>query len=116
MKTIYLTVFLTIAGTVYMMQRINVPLPVLINNHLNDFLCMPVVLKLCLHAAQYIKSDQHMQLPILLSVALTLLFILFFEFLLPKTNLRYTGDFLDSIAYTAGLVFFIAVERPEKLF
>lgn len=112
-RAYYFPVFALLGALVYLLQRFHVALPELVNNHLNDFLCMPIVLKVCLYSVRFIKSEKRIQLPLLLQISLTLLFIIYFEGFLPISHERYTADFLDIIAYTLGLLFFIGVEGYE---
>ena len=82
----------------------------LLNNYLNDFLCMPLVLKTCQYVVRYVKSDDRIKLPLPLQISATLLSIIYFEGVLPSMDVRYTTDLLDLVAYAAGLLFFIGVE------
>lgn len=112
-RAYYFPVFAFLGLSVYLLQRFHVALPELVNNYLNDFLCMPIVLKVCLYGVRFIKSEKRIQLPLLLQILLTLLFIIYFEGVLPISHERYTADYLDIIAYTLGLIFFIRVEGYE---
>ena len=110
----YFPVFVLLALAVYSAQQLEFPVPTRINNYLNDFLCMPIVLKICLYVVRYVKSDYHIKLPLLLQISLTLVFILYFEVVLPSFDARYTADLLDLVAFTAGLLFFMGVEGWGK--
>ncbi|MFD0796245.1 hypothetical protein ACFQZJ_02140 [Maribacter chungangensis] len=107
----YFLVFACIAIVVYGAQQLSFPLYHPINNYLNDLLCMPIVLKLCQYAVRSIKRDEHLNIPVKLSVTVTILYAIYFEVLLPKFNDRYTADFIDVILYFIGLVFFIWMEN-----
>ena len=113
-KKYYFPLFVLLALAVYLAQRLDIYLPEGINNYLNDFLCMPIVLKICLYAVRYVKSDDHIKLPLPLQILVTLLFIIYFEVVLPNINARYTTDLWDLVAYSAGLLFFIGVEGWER--
>ena len=104
-KQYYFPFFLLLASLVYAAQRLGIHLPELVNNHLNGFLCIPLVLKIALYAGRYIKSDSTLQ------ICVTVLYCIYFEVLLPKVNDRYTGDVLDVIAYFLGLLVFGYIEK-----
>lgn len=99
---------------VYVAQQLAFPLPIIINNYLNDLLCMPIVLKICQFAVRFIKKDKHTNIPIKMSFVLTILYALYFEFLLPKFSDRYTADFIDVILYFMGFLFFLWIEGKPK--
>ncbi len=113
-KKYYFPVFIITGLLVYLLQRYNADIPILINNYLNDFLCMPIVLKIGLCSVRYIKSDEHIVLPLPLQIIMTFLFIIYFEVVLPSYNERYTADMLDVVAYSLGHIFFINVEGFQK--
>lgn len=110
----YFPVFVFLALAVYSAQQLELTVPTRINNYLNDFLCMPIVLKICLYVVRYVKSNDYLKLPLLLQISVTLVFILYFEVVLPSFDTRYTADLLDLIAFTAGLLFFMGVEGWER--
>lgn len=114
-RRFYFLVFVGIASAVYIAQQLSFHLPHLINNYLNDLLCMPIVLKICQYAVRFIKKDQHIVIPIKISFTLTVLYALYFEFLLPKFNNRYTADAIDIILYFMGLFFFFWIESSIKI-
>ncbi|TDT46268.1 hypothetical protein CLV90_0314 [Maribacter spongiicola] len=113
-KKYYFPVFIITGLLVYLLQRYNADIPTLINNYLNDFLCMPIVLKIGLFSIRYIKSDEHIVLPLPLQIITTFLFIIYFEVVLPSYNERYTADILDVAAYSLGLILFIGIEGFQK--
>jgi hypothetical protein len=115
-KRFYFPVFVTIALVVYTLQRFSVALPSLINNYLNDLLCMPIVLKIAQLAVRYLKKDGHLQLPIALVGILTLGYACYFEWFLPQFNSRYTADGIDVFLYFTGALFFVVVERYNRYF
>ena len=63
---------------------------------------------------RYVKSNDYEEIPIPLQLVITLLFMVYFENVLPKIDARYTGDILDVIAYAAGFILFIIVEGNNK--
>lgn len=96
---------------VYTAQQLALPLPRLINNYGNDLLCMPIVLKICQYAIRYVKNNKQLIIPVKLGLTLTLFYALYFEWLLPRYNDRYTADGLDVLCYFLGLLFFMWMER-----
>ena len=111
MAKFYLPLFCVVAFTVYLAQRYSASLPELANNYLNDLLCMPIVLKICQYAVQFIKSDKQLKIPIKISFTLTVLYAIYFELVLPQFHSRYTADGMDVILYFLGLLFFLWIER-----
>ncbi|BAO56167.1 hypothetical protein NMS_2158 [Nonlabens marinus S1-08] len=75
---------------------------------------MPIVLKICQYTVRQIKGDQNLQIPIGIAFALTIVYALYFEWLLPKVNDRYTADVIDVCLYGIGFVFFLWVERSDE--
>jgi len=78
LKKWYFLILCGFAITVYIAQKIGLPLPNLIANYLNDFLCMPIVFKICQYLIIYLKSDIKIKIPIPLQILLTLLYCIFF--------------------------------------
>ncbi|AZQ58145.1 hypothetical protein EJ994_04730 [Maribacter sp. MJ134] len=115
-KRFYFPVFVIIALVVYTLQRFSVALPSLINNYLNDLLCMPIVLKIAQLAVRYLKKDGSIQLPIALVGILALGYACYFEWFLPQFNSRYTADGIDVFLYFMGALFFVVVERYNRYF
>ncbi len=110
-KDYYFPVFVGMAILIYIAQQYSFALPALLNNYVNDFLCMPIVLKICQYTVQRLKSDGNLQLPIGLAFTLSLFYALYFELVLPKFNTRYTTDWMDVALYGFGFLFFITIER-----
>ncbi|MFS4466536.1 hypothetical protein [Maribacter sp. 2210JD10-5] len=110
-RQFYFPVLLILSLTVYLLQQFEMEIPKLANNYLNDFLCIPIVLKICQYAVRYIKSDATIKIPLLLQVIIALLFIFYFEGVLPQLNSRYTADVMDILAYSLGLSLFIMIEH-----
>ncbi|MFS4416408.1 hypothetical protein [Maribacter sp. 2307ULW6-5] len=107
----YFPIFLVLAASVYTAQRLELALPWWANNHLNNLLCMPLVLKMCQYGLRYVKSDAALKIPLALSFALTLCYSLYFEVWLPGRDPRYTADVVDVLLYFLGMAFFHLVEN-----
>jgi len=110
-KRSYLWVFCFLGITIYLLQYFEVGLPNFLNNHLNDLLCMPIVLGIAQRTVRFLKSDSNLTLPVALQVVVTLLFALYFEWYLPQFNLRYTADVVDVLCYFLGMAFFEVTNR-----
>ena len=110
----YFPVFVFLASLVYILQNKGVSLHPIINNYLNDLLCMPIVLFTCQYVLRKLKSDSRIQIPLRLVFLLTIGYALFFEYYLPQVQDRYTADYIDIILYFAGAVFFYSAERNMK--
>lgn len=74
--------------------------------YVNDLLCMPVVLSICLKMVHFIKQDNSIRLPLLLILLLTSLYSVYFEYYLPLVEPRYTADWLDVVMYFSGALLF----------
>lgn len=113
-KTYYFPVFVLVALLVYTAQQLALPLPSLVNNYLNDLLCMPIVLSICQYAVRFLKKNTSLQIPVTLVVTLTLCYAVYFEWLLPQVNPRYTADGIDVFLYFLGALFFMGVARYKS--
>ncbi|HZH70529.1 MAG TPA: hypothetical protein VFD80_08775, partial [Flavobacteriaceae bacterium] len=94
-KQPYFIFFFGIFLVIYTLQKFQISIPLWINNYVNDFLCMPVVLSICLAAIRTLKKDNKLLLPLSAIVSLTVFYAIYFEYYLPKVNPRYTADWLD---------------------
>jgi len=103
--------FCLVAALIYSAQQLGLPLPDWINNYVNDFLCMPIVLVVCQYVLLYIKSDEDIGIPLALIMAITLYISIYFEYYLPSVNPRYTADFIDIILYFSGAAIFYLTEN-----
>ncbi|WP_300440506.1 hypothetical protein [Christiangramia sp.] len=92
----------------------HVNLPRWTRHYLKDFLCMPVVLGICLIIAQWLKQDKELKLGLLIILCLSTFYSIYFEFLLPLFVARYTADFLDLLMYFTGATFFYLLQYIGK--
>ncbi len=100
-----------VALFVYITRWLPIELPNLIQFYLNDLLCMPVVLSLCLAAIRFYKKSMYLYVPIPVAYALTVFYIIYFEWILPQINDRYTGDIIDVALYLIGTTVFIRYQK-----
>jgi Na+/glutamate symporter len=115
LKKYYFFAFALIGLSIYGMQKIGIQLPWFANNYLNDILCIPLVLKTAQYITQHLRSDPFLKIPILLQCLVVLIFILYFEVILPKISERYTADIYDVLAYILGMCIFLILERRTAL-
>lgn len=73
-----------------------------LTHYLNDFLCIPIVATICLHAVWRVKRNYMLRLKIGSILSLVVLFSVYFELYLPENTSRYTGDLIDVLCYIAG--------------
>ncbi len=64
---LYVPVFCLLAGLIHMAQQWSLALPSWINNYMNDFFCMPIVLFVCQYTVRKLKSNMEFQLSLPLS-------------------------------------------------
>ena len=107
----YLPVILILALSVYILKYYEIALPESINNHFNDFLFIPIVLKVCQSFLRYLQSNMFYKLPLTFCLSVTIGYSVFFEIIIPNYNLRYTADLYDVFCYFFGLIFFLLVEK-----
>ena len=104
-----------IGSIVYACQYLNYPLPKIINNFLNDFLIVPIVLYICLWALILIRKDKYFTLPLFMVLYVCAFYSFIFEYIAPKFLIRYTADIIDVILYfLGGIVFYILQNKPKE--
>ncbi len=72
---------------------------------------MPVVLTICLVVLQKLRNNLNLRIPIFAIASLTLYYMIYFEWYLPKVNSRYTADFIDVILYALGAIIFYLMQN-----
>ncbi|WP_211331305.1 hypothetical protein [Flavobacterium weaverense] len=115
-KVLYFTV-LIVALTIYVMQRLKIPLPAVVNNYANDLLYVPLVLGAIEYIIRRLKKDDYFKLPLGFIIFLSCSYSFYFEYYLPKINSRYTSDWIDVMLYfVGGLAFFSIGNKKRKVF
>lgn len=114
MKKILFYIALCLASTLYFLQKLQVPIPAWLNNYVNDFLVLPLVLSICLYSVQKIKKDQQIRLSLPLIAVITLMYCFYFEWYLPQHNARYTADYFDCLLYFGGAFVFYLLQPAKK--
>ena len=100
-KIIYF-VLLLIALAIYSMQRLGLQLPAIINNYVNDLLCLPLLLGVMNYIIRFLKKEQSYVFPIGFILFLASYYSVYFELYLPTVNARYTADWIDVYLYFSG--------------
>lgn len=103
-----------IALFIYVANRLAWPLPSWIYFYVNDFLCMPIALSLSLAALRFIKKSDIIYVPLSIILIMTTYYAIYFEWLMPQLNSRYTGDVIDVFLYFTGAFLFYLFQK--KLF
>lgn len=114
MRSILFYLALSLATAIYTCQRLHLPIPSWINNYVNDFLFLPLVLGFCLFVVRKIKRNPKLQLSLPLVLGVSLFYCLYFEGYLPQHNPRYTGDWIDCLLYVCGAIVFYWLHRERK--
>jgi len=99
-----------VATIIYCLQRLNVQIPSIINNYLNDLLCIPIILSISQFFVQKIKRDTKYVLKKNIIFFVVVYYSIYFEYYLPKITIRYTADILDVIMYCIGGYIFYMIE------
>lgn len=107
-------VFCIVGLGIYIAQHYRVQLPLLLNNYLNDFLIIPIVLTICLYILRFTRDNTKYTISSVITLLLCVFYSLFFEVLMPRINERYTADFFDVIAYFSGGFWFFFVQRKTN--
>ncbi len=94
-----------------LLQYFSIGLPNWVVFYVNDFLCMPIVLFICLQILKIFTKDPSQQLPYLPALVLTIFYSVYFELILPQFTERYTSDFLDVIMYMCGSLIFLLLQE-----
>ena len=105
------TAFCILGFCVFLAQKIGVSLPLLINNYLNDFLIIPIVLTVCLYVLQFTRSEKAYKIPLFIILFLCVAYAIFFEVFIPKIKARYTADIVDVFVYFLGGLWFWFLQK-----
>ena len=111
-KLLYLILFL-IALTIYAMQRLQMSLPTIINNYVNDLLFLPLTLGAITCIIRWLKKDVFFELSFVFVLLLSGFYSFYFEYYLPQFNSRYTADWIDVILYFSGAFAYFFIEKME---
>ena len=94
---------------------LKIPLPFL-NNYLDNFLAMPIILTLLLAEKKYIFKQKNESLSLLFTIIATLYVALVTEWLFPFISDRFTTDWADLVFYSLGsILYYFTMNRfPVK--
>lgn len=107
-----LNVFLALV--VYSLIFSRTPIPDWVRFYAADFLCMPIVLCICLWSVRKWKSDPNLRLSLFNVLSVAGFYSVYFEVYLPPRNQRYTADIWDVVMYLAGAFLFYLVQELTK--
>lgn len=80
-------------------------------SYLNDFLCMPIILTICLKMVHYLTRDKAIRISAAQAFTLTGFYAVYFEWILPQFVDRYVADVFDVLLYFAGAILFLLLQR-----
>ncbi|MGL4582152.1 MAG: hypothetical protein ACRCVU_04115 [Flavobacterium sp.] len=103
-------VMILIGGSIYILQRIGIDLPLFLNNYLNDILSIPITLFIILAVVQLFKGKVY-KLSIWMIMFIVAYFAIYFEYYLPQFHPRYTSDIIDIGCYMIGGIIFYLIQR-----
>lgn len=104
---VYFIISLCLGTVVYFATKYHIELPRVVRFYLNDFLIIPIVLSVSLWVLRWSKNDKNYVIPIWIILYMCALYAILYEFILPKTYLRYTADFIDVVLYfVSGVIFY----------
>lgn len=103
-------VMILIGGSIYVLQRMGVKLPIFINSYLNDILSIPITLFIILAVVQIFKGKLY-KLSIWMITFIVVYYAIYFEYYLPHFHPRYTSDLLDVGCYMIGGSIFYFIQR-----
>ena len=106
--------FFVLAFSIYVIQRMDADLPLWIDDYVNDFICLPLVLGFITLLFRWIKNDIFFIFPPAVTIFMTGYYSYYFEYYLPKNNPRYTADPIDIVLYIAGGLLFYWFSLENK--
>lgn len=86
----------------------------LINNYVNDFLSIPLVLKISQLICEKFIYQKKINFTFSLIIAICMYWSLLFEVIFSKILSRYTTDYLDIFAYFVGGIVYYLIEKYEN--
>ncbi|APZ44890.1 hypothetical protein BW723_00680 [Polaribacter reichenbachii] len=105
--SIYCISSILLGITIYLFQYFNISLPKIINNYLNDFLIIAIVLYISLLFLRWSRNNSNFTLTLSIILYVCFMYSILFEFVFPNYLARYTKDYVDIILYFAsGYIFY----------
>lgn len=90
-------------------------LPKFFSSYLNDLLCLPIVLSICLFMIRFFSKDEQIKIPLFSAFSLAAFYSIYFEIYLPDVTERYTSDVVDVLLYFTGALVFWLVQKSEEV-
>lgn len=98
-----------------LMAYMDVFQPWWLKNYLDDLLCMPIILGICLKGTQLLKRNKNIRISLFSALSLAAFYSLYFEVILPPLMERYTADIFDVFLYFTGALIFYFLQKSESL-
>lgn len=89
----------------------NFQMPQFFSSYLNDLLCLPVVLGICLLLIRRFSKNKQLKISLFSCLSLAALYSIYFEIYLPKVTQRYTADPVDALLYFIGAIVFYLLQK-----
>lgn len=112
MKRVY--IFSLICFSLFLLNLLllqNFQMPQFFSSYLNDLLCMPVVLGICLFLIRRFNKKKQLKISLFSCLSLAALYSIYFEIYLPKVTQRYTADPVDALLYFIGAIVFYLLQK-----
>ena len=109
----YFFISVALGSFIYTAQQLKIALPKIVNNYINDFLILPIVLTVCLFILRWSRRNKSYTIPIGVIIYICVFYGVFFEYLLPKFHPRYTADFIDAFLYFLGGIVFYFLQKKK---
>ena len=105
----YFIISLFVGSLIYFLQKFtSIQLHWFLDNYLNDFLFIPILLFTCLVVLIWIKKDHRYQLSLPIILYVCAVVGISFEYVIPKYLVRYTADPIDVFLYfLSGFIFYL---------
>lgn len=115
MKNINLLFFISLGIFLLNLFLLSLPvqMPGFFSSYLNDLLCMPVVLYICLFLIRKFSKREDLKISLFSAFSLAALYSVYFEVYLPEVTERYTSDIVDVLMYFTGAVIFWLVQETD---
>ena len=108
---IYVASSLLIFAIVQSLKIFSIAAPQWVFSYVNDFLVIPIIATISLHGIWLLKNSKAIRLNGFTIASLVLLYSIYFEYYLPQTSPRYTGDIWDVVCYALGGLVFYVLQR-----
>lgn len=113
LRKYYYSTFIILFLVIYGTQKLGYTLPYYIHNYGSNLICMPIILKTIQLILKF-ASKKKIRLSYSHIISVTLYFSWYFEYYLPKHNIRYTADYYDTLLYFIGSILYCYLENYFK--